>query len=121
MQNIINYNLDKRNSIAPNLYEGSNSKEVLINLKYPRQKGKQLLSKMEKIVSNSLENDIKPKVVYSSAKLNQYFNIKYPVPQKYKIDLAYKCACPQIVCNASYIGQTGRCFEERIINHNKRD
>ena len=34
VQNIINYNLHKRNSIAPNLNEGNNSKEIFINLKY---------------------------------------------------------------------------------------
>ena len=39
------------------------------------------MSKIKKIVNNSLEDDIKPKVVYNSAKLSQYFNIKDPVPQ----------------------------------------
>ena len=38
------------------------------------------MSKVKKIVSNSLEDDIKPKVVYNLAKLSQYFNIKDPVP-----------------------------------------
>ena len=70
MQNIINYNLHKRNSIAPNLNEGNNSKEIFINLKYPEQKGEQLMSKMKKIVSNSLENGVKPKDVYDSVKLS---------------------------------------------------
>ena len=70
MQNIINYNLYKRNSTAPNLNEGNNSKETFINLKYPGQKGEQLMSKMKKIVSNSLENGVKPKDVYNSAKLS---------------------------------------------------
>ena len=79
------------------------------------------MSKMKKIVSNSLEDGVKPKVVYNSAKLSQYFNIKDPVPQKYKSDLVYECTCPQIDCNESYIGETDRCFEERIIDHNKRD
>ena len=79
------------------------------------------MSKMKKIVSNSLEDDIKPKVVYNSAKLSQYFNMKDPVPQKYKRDLVYKCTCPQIACNESYIGETENRFEERIIDHNKRD
>ena len=41
------------------------------------------MSKMKKIVSNSLEDDIKPKVVYNSTKLSQYFHIKDLVPQKY--------------------------------------
>ena len=79
------------------------------------------MSKMKKIVSNSLEDGVKPKVVYNSAKLSQYFNIKDPVPQKYKSDLVYECTCPQIDCNESYIGETDRCFEECIVDHNKHD
>ena len=121
MQNIINYNLHKGNSIATNLNEGNNSKEILINLKYAGRKGEQLMSKMKKIVSNSLEDGVKPKVVYNSIKLRQYFNVKDPVPQKYKSDLVYKCTCPQTDCNESYISETERRFEERTIDHNKRD
>ena len=121
MQNIINYNLHKGNSIATNLNEGNNSKEILINLKYAGRKGEQLMSKMKKIVSNSLEDGVKPKVVYNSIKLRQYFNVKDPVPQKYKSDLVYKCTCPQTDCNESYISETERRFEKRIIDQNKRD
>ena len=44
-----------------------------------------------------------------------------PVPQKYKSDLVYKCTCPHTDCNELYIGETERRFEERIIDHNKRD
>ena len=83
-QNIIKYNLHKRNSIAPNLNEGNNSKETFINLKYAGQKGVQLISKMKKIVSNVLEYDIKLNVFYNFAKLSQYFNTKDPAPQKCK-------------------------------------
>ena len=72
---------------------------------------------MKKIICNSLEDGGKPKVVYNSAKLSQYFNLKDSVPQKYKSDLVYKCTCPQIDCNESYIGETERPSEERIINH----
>ena len=73
------------------------------------------------VKNNSLEDGVKPKVVYNSAKLSQYFNVKDPVPQKYKSDLVYKCTCPQIDCNESYVGETERRFEERIIDHDKRD
>ena len=68
------------------------------------------MSKMKKIVSNSLENGVKPKVVYNWAKLSLY-----------KSDLVYKCTCPQIDCNESYISETERRFEECIIDHDKRD
>ena len=63
MQNIVNYNIHKKNSIAPKLNDGHNSKEIFINLKYAGQKGEQLMSKMKKIISNSLEDGVKPKVV----------------------------------------------------------
>ena len=79
------------------------------------------MSKMKKIVSNSLEDGVKPKIVYNLAKLSQYFNVKDPVPRKYESDLVYKCTCPQIDCNKSCIGEVERRFEERIIDHNKRD
>ena len=121
VQNIISYNLHKRSSIAPNLNGGNNSKEIFISIKYAGQKGEQLMSKMKKIVSNSLENGVKPKVVYNLAKLSQYLNVKDPVPQKYKSNLVYKCTSPQINCNESFMGEAERRFEERIIDHNKRD
>ena len=94
--NIINYNLHKRNSITPNLNEENSSNEIFINLKYAGQKGEQLMLKTMKIVSYSSEDGVKLKVAYNSAKLSQYFNVKDPVPQRHKIDLVYKCACPQI-------------------------
>ena len=121
VQSIINYNLHKRNSIAPNLNEGNNNKEIFINLKYTGKKGEELMSEMKKIVSNSQEDGVKPKIVYNSTKLSQYFNVKDPVPQKYETDLVYKCTCPQIDCNASNIDETERRFEEHIIDHNIRD
>ena len=114
VQNITNYNLHKTNNIEPNLTEGNNSKEIFINFKQARQKREQLMPKRKKIVINSSEDVVKPKIIYNSAKLSQYFNVKDPVPQK-KSDLVYKCTCPQINCNESYIGESERCFEERII------
>ena len=121
MQSIINYNLLKRNSIAPNSNEGNNGKEIFINFKYAGKKGEQLMSKMKKIVSNSLVDGVKPKVAYNLTKLSQYFNVKDLVLQKYKSDLVYKGTCPQSDCNESYIGETERSFEECIIDHIKRD
>ena len=83
-----------KETIAPNLNERRNNKEIFINLKYAGQKGEQLMSTMKKIVSNSLEDGVKPKIVYNSAKLSQIFNEKDPYPLKYESDLVYKCTCP---------------------------
>ena len=32
-----------------------------------------------------------------------------------------KCKCPEDTCNETYIGETKRRIQERIIDHNKRD
>ena len=70
VENIIYYNLHKRNSIASNLNEGSNNKGIFINLKCAGKKREQLMSKIKKIKSNSLEDGVKPKVVHNLAKLS---------------------------------------------------
>ena len=49
---------------------------------------------------------------------SQYFNVKDPVPQKYKSDLAYKWTYSHIKCNESHIGETERRFEEH--KHDKK-
>ena len=97
-----------------------NSKEIFINFKYAEKKGEQIMSKMRKIVSNLLEDGVKPKVVYNSAKLSQYFNVKDHVLWKYIKKLVYECTCSHIDCNESFIGKTEKHFEEYIIDHNKR-
>ena len=63
------------------------TKEYLSTLNVLGKKREQLMSKIKKIKSNSLEDGVKPKVVYNLAKLSQYFNVKELVPQKYKSDL----------------------------------
>ena len=77
--------------------------------------------KMKKLFSNSLEDGVKPKVVFNFAKPSQYFDKKDPAPQKYKSDSVYNSTCRQIDCNVPYIDKTERRFEERIINLNKRE
>ena len=42
-----------------------NSKEIFIKFKYAGKKGEQIMSKMRKVVSNLLEDGVKPKVVYN--------------------------------------------------------
>ena len=85
VQDIINDNLHKRNSIAPKLNEQKNRRELFINLKYAGQKGEQLMSTMKKIISNSLEDGVKPKFVYNSVQPCQFFHVKDPVPQSINV------------------------------------
>ena len=83
------------------------------------------MSKMKKIVSNSLESCVKPKFIFDLAKPSYYFNKKDRVLAKYidfvYNDLVYNCTQRQIDRNESYIGETKIRFEERIIDLSKRN
>ena len=75
------------------------------------------MSTEKNLVSNLLGVGVKPKIVYNSAKLTQYFNVKDAVP--YKSNLVYKCACPRIDCKESCIGEIEKRIEEHSIDHEK--
>ena len=45
--------------------------------------------KNEKNSQLFIRSRVKPKIVYNSAKISQYFNVKDPVPKKDKSDLVY--------------------------------
>ena len=49
------------------------------------------------------------------------FNIKDEISKKHKHDLIYKAQCPDLNCDETYIGEIGRRFSERIIDHSGRD
>ena len=78
------------------------------------------MSKMKKIVSNSLEYSVKQNIVDNSFKLSQYLIAKDSVLQIYKSDLVYSYSYPQTDYDEPYIGETEGRFKEKIIDHNKR-
>ena len=54
-------------------------------------------------------------------KLASKFNIKDEINKKHKHDLIYKAQSPDLNCDETYIGEIGRRFSERIIDHSGRD
>ena len=52
-------------------------------------------------------------------KLASKFNIIDEISKKHKLDLIliYKGQCPDLYCDTAYIGEVGRGFPERIIDH----
>ena len=59
--------------------------------------------------------------MYTSKKLGSEFNIKDATKKQHCFDLVYKAKCPAEGCNATYIGEVGRRFLERIHDHNGKD
>ena len=61
------------------------------------------------------------KIIYTGTKLASKFNIKDEISKKHKHDLIYKAQCLDLNCVETYIGEIGRRFSERIIDHSGRD
>ena len=55
------------------------------------------------------------RLVFSSFKTNNLFNVKDPVPNGLLSRVVYKFVCAG--CNASYIGETNRHFSTRVREH----
>ena len=60
-------------------------------------------------------------MIYTGTKLASKFNIRDEINKKHKQDLIYKVHCPHLNCDRTYIGEVGRRFSERIIDHSGRD
>ena len=61
------------------------------------------------------------KIIYRGTKLASIFNIKDEIIKKHKHDLIYKAQCLDLNRDETYIGEIGRRFSERIIDHSGRD
>ena len=59
------------------------------------------------------------KLAYRSKKFVSRFYIKDKNPKKRENNIVYKFKCSE--CPSTYIGETARRLEERVIDHNKRD
>ena len=94
---------------------------IQMNLPYTGKKGTNLISKMKKLLRNSLPENVQPRVVYNSTKLSSKFQLKDKIEFEHKNNVVYYCQCPNDNCNENYIGETSRRIIERIKDHNNRD
>ena len=85
--------------------------------------------KVRETTLKSLRNTLKSvipanntcKIIYNGTKLTSKFNIKGKISKEHKHDLICKAQCPDLNCDETYIGEIGRRFSERIIDHSGRD
>ena len=71
-------------------------------------------SKIRRFV-NRYWNDLVIRLAFTTFKLRKLFSVKDSVPRELRSRVIYKftCAC----CNACYIGETGRHFFTRVLEH----
>ena len=101
--------------------ETDDVKNVHLSLPYAGKHGEKLINKMRKNLDSALPITVKPIITFNSNKLGSNFNIKDQTKFEHNNNLVYMCTCPYKNCNASYIGETKKRINERIIDHNKRD
>ena len=71
-------------------------------------------SKVRKICSEYCKN-IKVKIIFDTCKLSSFFSAKDSLPVSYLSNLVYKFTCGG--CEATYIGETAKCFQVRANEH----
>ena len=95
--------------------------EHLLMLPYKGKVGETTLKSLRNTLKSVILENNTCKVIYTRTKLASKFNIKDKTSKEHKHDLIYKAQCPDLNCDETYIGEIGRRFSERIIDHSGRD
>ena len=82
---------------------------------------KTTLKSLRNTLKSVIPGNNKCKIIYTGTKLASKFNVKDNIRKEHKHDLIYKAQCPDLNCDETYIGEIGRRFSERIIDHSGRD
>ena len=95
--------------------------EHLLMLPHKGKAGETTLKSLRNTLKSVIPVNNTCKIIYSGTKLASKFNIKDEISKKRKHDLIYKAQCPDLNCDETYIGEIGRRFSERILDHSGRD
>ena len=95
--------------------------EHLLMLPYKGKVGETTLKSLQNTLKSVIPANSLCKIIYTGTKLASKFNIKDKISKELKHDLIYKAQCPNLNCDETYIGEIGRRFSERIIDHSGCD
>ena len=90
-------------------------------LPYNNKVGKTRLKSLQNTSKSVMPANNTCKIIYTRTKLASKFNIKDEISKKHKHDLIYKAQYPDLNCDTTYVGEIGRRFSERVINHSGCD
>ena len=96
-------------------------KQHLLMLPYKGKVGETTMKSLRNSLKKIIPANNTCKIIYKGTKLGSKFNVKDKINKKHKHDLVYKATCPNENCNETYVGEVGRRFAERIIDHHGRD
>ena len=94
---------------------------IPITLPYAGKEGNTVTKILKRQLKELIPNNITINVINNAKRISSFFNNKDNILKEHKHDTVYKFTCLENSCDATYIGESGRRLEERIVGHNGRD
>ena len=98
----------------------TNTKHMLF-LPYKSERGQRIIKSIIKTLKKTLPQKHVTQNIYESKKLGSYFNIKGSTKLEHEHDLTYFTQCPGVNCNETYLGETARRLQDRVLDHAGKD
>ena len=98
----------------------TNTTHMLV-LPYKGERGQRIIKSVNKAVKKILPQNHVTQNVYKSKKLGSYFNIKDSMKLEHQHDFTYFTQCPGVNYNETYLKETTRRLQERVLEHAGKD
>ena len=105
-----------RNNISD---ENDARPKIWLPIPYLGRQGESLVRKCLKKLQRNLNVSVNFIAIYNTKKLSYFLSNKDKIPKLSKSKVVYEVTCPG--CCETYIGQTERCVQKRLSEHNKPD
>ena len=111
-------------SDAPEEDDGTEEEIVRphMSLPYGGNKGNTIISKLKRNLAILLPQNVKPDIFVKGKKISSCFRIKDKIDDKHTSGFIYEFKCNRSrTCNSTYIGETARRKELRVLEHGHTD
>ena len=93
----------------------------MLVLPYKGERGQRIIKSINTAVKKILPQNHVTQNVYKSKKLSSLFNIIDSKKLEHQHDLTYFTHCPGVNCNETYLGETARRLQDRVLEHAGKD
>ena len=112
-------NADYDNNVAANNVNISTTNRLV--LPYKGEQRQKVTKSVNNYVKRLLPQNHTVQHVHKNRRLGSVFDIKDQTKLEHKHDLTYLVKCPENACSETYLGETARRLNERIIEHADKD
>ena len=117
----ISGNLNVTTNNKSNISNGITNTTHMLVIPYKGERGQRIIKSVNKAVTKILPQNYVTQNFYKSKKLGSYFNIKDSTKLEHQHNLTYFTQCPGVNCNETYLGETSRRLQERVLEHAGKD